>query len=85
MNNAEQILVIIVSATLTLFLVVSILVLVKVLKVLDQIKRIGDHAEQVAENVEHTSEYFQKAAGPMAILKVIGNLAETFNKTKRRR
>ena len=84
MDNAEQILVIIVSATLSLFLIISIFVLIKVLKVLDQIKRIGDRAEHVAENVEQTSAYFQKAAGPMAILKVISNLADTFSKTRRK-
>lgn len=84
MDNAEQILVIIVSSALTIFLVFFILVLFKLLKVLNQIKRIGDHAEHVAENVEQTSAYFQKAAGPMAILKVISNIADAVNKVRRK-
>lgn len=79
-TTTEQILLIILSSALAIFLIIGIILGIKLIKIMDSIKRIADHAENVAENVEQTAAMFQKAAGPMAILKVLGNLGDLVQK-----
>ena len=76
MNTAMEVLVIIVSATLTLFLLLAIVVLVFLLKVLHSIRRITQKAEAIADKAEMVGEFFGKAAGPVAIGRLITNIAD---------
>lgn len=57
-------------------LVLSIVVAVAVLKVVKSIQRMTDKAENIIANVEHVGETFKNAAGPMALFKVINNVAK---------
>ncbi len=89
MNGAEQVLVIILSSVLAIFLLLAIAVAILVIKILNQIKRIADKAESIADKAEAVSTFFQKSAGPMAIGRLITNMAEAVfqkrdkgNKTK---
>jgi hypothetical protein len=83
MNTAEQILVIIVSSLLSLTLLLGIVVLVYVVKLVKNIRRITEKAEQVIEDAESAANMFKNAAGPLTILKTIGNIVETVSKHKR--
>ena len=80
MQNAEAILVIIVSSVLTLFLIVSIIVLVMIAKLVSAIKRMVDHAEQVVETAGEAAEMLRNASGPLALFKVLRNVVNSFDK-----
>ncbi len=80
MHEAESILVIIVSSVLTLFLLVSIIVLVLVARLIAAIKRMVDHAEQVVETAGEAAEMLKNASGPLALFKVLRNVMKTVDK-----
>lgn len=75
-------LVIILSVMLALFLLLSIIILVRVIQIFRQIKRITDHAEEVVDKAEEVADFFQKASTPVAILKLLANVADSFSKAK---
>jgi hypothetical protein len=70
-NSSFQIIVIILSALLMIFLGLGIAVMVKVYQVAKLIKSIVEKAEDVAENIETASEMVKNTANPS----VIGRLA----------
>lgn len=80
MQNAEAILVIIVSSVLTLFLITSVVVLVMIAKLVSAIKRMVDHAEQVVETAGEAAEMLRNASGPLALFKVLRNVVNSFDK-----
>ncbi len=80
MNTSEQILVVILSTTLALFLLVSIIAAVKVVQILNDIKRIVKKAESIADKAEAVGEFFQASAGPAAIGKLIANIFHSQSK-----
>jgi hypothetical protein len=76
MNNAESILVVIVSATLTVFLIVSIAALIMLMQVLARVKRLAHQAEHVIDTAEKVGEVFKDVAGPLSLLKAIRNVGD---------
>lgn len=85
MDTASEVLVIIVSSILAVFLIVLIVALVFVVKILKQLRRITERAENVADSVEAAATTFEKAASPLAILKLIGSIVEQSTKIRKRR
>jgi sensor histidine kinase YesM len=85
MDTAAQVLLIIVSATLTLFLLVLIIAFVYTIKILKQIRRITERAENVAGSVEAAAETFEKTASPLAVLKIVAGIVENVAKFSRRK
>ena len=83
LHDAEAILVIIVSVTLTIFLIAAITVLVLVSKLIQSVRRIVDHAEAVIETAGSAAEMLRNASGPLALFKVIRNILDTFDKKKK--
>lgn len=83
MDSASQALLIIVSTVLSIFLIVSIIALVYIIKILKQVRRITSRAENVAESVEAAANTFEKAASPVAILKIIGNIVDQASKMRK--
>lgn len=77
MDTDLRILVIILSVFLALFLMLGIVATIFLIKVLAHIKRIMQKAELVADKVEHIGEFFERTAGPMALMKIVGNVAES--------
>ncbi len=82
MDDAAEVLLIIVSATLSIFLIVAIIAIVKSIKILNHIKSITEKAERIADNAESASEFFKNTAGPAAIAKLIANITSAFKKGK---
>lgn len=78
MENAEQILVIILSSVLVIFLVLGIVFFVLAIKVVRTVKRVGDKAEAVSELV-------QKAATPMVLGKALTRLTSIVLNLKSKR
>jgi hypothetical protein len=83
MNTTFDILVIALSALLGLFLILSIIVAVVVLKLVASVRRIAAKGEQVVDSAEAAAELFKKAAGPLGVLKTITNIMEAVAKHKR--
>ena len=82
MDTSQDILVIILSTALAVLLVLAIAVAVLVVKLLQTIKRITDKAEHVIENAEHVSQAFSQASGPLALFKIVRNVADMVAKHK---
>lgn len=82
MNTDERILVIILSSAFALFLILGIIAIAKVIQILNRIKKITEKAEDFADKAEAVGEFFQKTAGPAAVIKAISRMARTFNKSK---
>lgn len=80
MNNAESILVIIVSVTLTIFLIVAIVTLILIAKLVSSVKRIVEHAEQVVETAGEAAAMLRNASGPLAFFKVVRNIVKNIDK-----
>lgn len=77
MNGAEHVLVIILSSFLAVFLLLSIIVLVFTVKLLKHLRHITERAESIADRAEAVSSFVGKAAGPMAIVKLVAGIVES--------
>lgn len=78
MNTAEQILVIMLSAALAVFLILGIFALVKVNQILKHLRTITEKAEKIADKAEAVSDIFTKSAGTAAITGLISNVVSSF-------
>jgi len=85
MNTASEVLVIIVSSVLAIFLVVLIVAVIFVIKILKQVHRLTDRAENVAGSFEAAASTFERAASPLAILKIVGGIVEQASKIRKRK
>lgn len=74
MNTSEQILVIILSTTLAILLVLCIVATVKIVQILNDVKRIVKKAESIADKAEAVGDFFKASAGPAAITKLLSNI-----------
>jgi len=85
MDTAAEVLLIVVSSVLSIFLIVGIVALVYVVKILKQIKLITDRAENVAESMESAPDTFKKTATPIAILKLVGNIVDQASRVRKKK
>jgi ATP/ADP translocase len=76
--EAQEILVIILSSFLALFLLLGIILLVFCIKIANHIKHISEKAEEIVDKAEDVADFFSKAATPMAMAKVISNVSDLF-------
>ena len=77
-----EVIVIILSVFLLLFLGLAIFLLVKIIQIIKMVKRITEHAEQVADRAEHISAFFEKTATPVALMKLVTNFSDIFQKKR---
>lgn len=80
MNTAFDVLVIVLSSLLGIFLILSIVVIIMAIKVVGAIKRIVEKGEQVVDSAEAAAEMFRRAAGPLGVLRTLTNIVETISK-----
>ena len=85
MNTAAEVLVIIVSSVLAIFLLVLIIAAVYTVKILKQVRRITERAENVAGSVEAAASAFERTASPLAVIKLIGNIVNQASKVRNRK
>lgn len=87
MNGAEQILVIILSSFLAIFLLLGIVILVMTIKLIKQIRHVTEKAESIADHAEAVTAFVGKTAGPVAIGKLLLGIIESVREqtTKRRK
>lgn len=87
MENAQTILVIILSTALAISLVLSIILLVLCIRIAKTIRRITDKAEQIADKAEDFAEFVSHAGSSLAAGKIIANIFDLVtgkNKSKRK-
>lgn len=87
MENALEVLIIILSATLTIFLLLGIVLLVICIRITKSIKHVTEKAEHISDKAENITEFLSKSAMPLAAGKFIAVITEIFrgNKSKSKR
>ena len=83
MQNAESILVIIVSTVLALFLLTAIIVLVLIAKLVQAIRRLVARAEDLVETAGEAAEMLRDASGPLALFKLVRNIMKAVDKARK--
>lgn len=84
MDNASETLLIVVSTTLSVFLVLMSIAAFYFIRLTKRLDRIADKAENVADSVEAAASAFEKTATPMAVLNMIGNVVSQVQKRKKK-
>lgn len=88
MENAQTILVVILSSALAVFLILGIVLLTLCIKIANHIKHISEKAEDIVDKAEDVADFFSKAATPMALGRIISSVADNVfgrgKKNKRR-
>ncbi len=79
-NDAYEILVIILSVTLAIFLVLAIIATSLIIHFMKKANSIADKAEAVATDVESFSASLKNAAGPAAAMRVMMGAIQGFRK-----
>jgi hypothetical protein len=82
MNNATEILVIILSVFLALFLLLGIILAAYLIKLTRDIRRVTESAGRAVSNIENVVAGASKIASPLFIAELIGRYIKKFKKSK---
>ncbi len=82
MNTSEQILVIILSTFLAIFLLLGIIVLVKVIQIIDKIQALTEKTEQVIEKAGAITSMLGKTSLVGALIRFFAHGAKSYRKSK---
>lgn len=77
MENAEQILVVILAVFLALFLVLAILLVIKCIQIANSVQRISEKAEKVVDQAGNIGEFFSRASGTFSAGRLLSHIADT--------
>jgi hypothetical protein len=77
MNTASEVLVIILSVTLSIFLIVGIMLMVQVMRLVKGLQEIADKAEKVLNSAESIGHIFRKTAGPVSLFNFVRSVVDT--------
>ncbi len=85
MNTAEQIIAIILSSFLALFLLLSIIFVILAIKVVKSVRRVSVKAEHLVDRAESITDFMSHAAKPMSIAYTLANIYDrTFKRQSRK-
>jgi hypothetical protein len=82
LSTAQQILVVILSCALALFLVLGIVTAVLLIRLVQTLRMIAGKAEHLVTTAEAVGDAFKKAAGPVGVLKFVRNIADMVSQHK---
>lgn len=82
MNTAFDVLVIILSATLAIFLILSIIAVSMVLKLLSSLRAVVAKGEHIVDSAEELTETLRRNAGAVSVLKLLMRYVATMNNKK---
>ena len=82
MEQATEILVIITSSVLIIFLLATLFLIIQIIAVIKRIKHLTERAETVADSVESIGAAFQEAAQSRKLLKLIEKAAAIITSKK---
>lgn len=83
LSTVQQIILIILAATLALLLVLAITVAVMVIKLIKTLRLIADKAEKVVESAEAVGTIFKKAAAPAGVFHFVQGIVDMAIKHKK--
>ncbi|HVV26165.1 MAG TPA: hypothetical protein VHC21_04010 [Candidatus Saccharimonadales bacterium] len=84
MTTTDQVLLIVVAALLSVFLLLCIGVMAGVLKLIKALREVVAKAEEVADSVESAAEVLRDTSGPLAMFKLIRNIMKATQKGRRK-
>ena len=79
-----KVLVIILSASLAVFLILAIVLVIKFIQVASALKELTRKATEIADRAEAVSEFFGHKAGSLAVGRLISNIVEVVGKKNKR-
>lgn len=82
--DSFDILVIILSSALAVFLLVGIIFVVMLIKLVNQLRIISKKAEEIVDDVEAVSGFFRKTAGPVAVTNLLSNIVSKVAEFKKK-
>lgn len=82
-TGAESILVIIVSAALTVFLIVAIVSLVMITKLVNSVRTLAKKAEGLVDSAESAADVLKNVGGPLAVFKLVRNIITMINQARK--
>lgn len=84
MNTTFDVLVIVLSCLLGLFLILSIVVAVLVIKLVRSVRRIVAKGEHLVDNAESAAEMFRNAAAPASLMRSVMSIIDAVTKHKKK-
>lgn len=82
METATEILVIITSSVLVIFLIGAIFAVVLLIKLINKLRRLADKAESVVDAVESIGDAVKMANSPLRFSRMAQNFADIFKQAK---
>lgn len=82
MNQADEVLIIILAIVLAVFLLLLIWALVYAVQIMRNVKHIVSSAEKLVDSAETVGEAFKNVSGPIALLRLINNLGKIVKKQR---
>lgn len=83
MNTAEQILVVILSSALAVFLILAIIIAVQVIRLMKVLNKVAVKAQEVVDNAEKTAELVKSAVGQLSVMRFVQNVVNMVQKAKK--
>jgi hypothetical protein len=85
MNTAYDVLVIGLSVLLGIYLILSIIVVVLILRLISELRQIVAKGEQLMDSAEEIGETLRRNAGAVGIVRVLMHFMNNMGGTKRRK
>ena len=83
MNTAEQILLLILSGALAVFLVLGIFLIVQIVRLVKVVNELAVHAQELINSAETAAETVKNAVGQLSVLKFVHSVISMVNKHKK--
>jgi hypothetical protein len=83
MNTAFDVLVIVLSSLLGIFLIIAITTAVLVLKLVKSVRQVVQKGEQLVDSAEALGDVFKRNAGAVGVLKLVMRFVSAMNKAKK--
>jgi|GEM_PF-623589 hypothetical protein len=83
MTTTDTVLLSIITAILSIFFLLGIVVLIALLKLIASVKRAVARAEDVIDSVESAAEVLRDTEGRLALFKLIRNIVKMTKKARR--
>lgn len=84
MTTTDTVLLIVLTSLLSVFFILCIALVIGLLKLLAEVRRVVDKAEEVVGSVESAAEVFKDAQGRLAFFRLVRNIVKLMQKRSRK-
>ena len=84
LSTTQQVLVVILSTALAIFLILSIVIAAMVIQLLTTLRNLADKAERVVQSAENVGEIIKNVITPMSVLKFGHSIFDMVSKHAKR-